>query len=71
MRNLSNVLDQLVAVEPSLEVDFRSVCSSIPFCAPEAIGRLWQEAQNLLIEAAEGFPEEVQVKLRNIWNDVA
>jgi hypothetical protein len=61
-RNLSEVIDHIIAVVPVTEVDFivslASNRSSVNFCAPEMLPFWWREVHSTILDNVPSVPVE-------------
>lgn len=61
MRNLIDVINQIVSVAPDLEDEFRSLKSSVAYTAPEAMGLRWNQAAGILVRTAANHPKKDEI----------
>ena len=57
MRNLSTVIDSIIAIAPELEPHFDSLKESIQYAAPEMMSMWWNEAAFILNNEADNHPK--------------
>lgn len=61
MRNLTDVIDQIVEVAPDLEKHFTSLRETIMYSAPELMGLRWNTAAEILNDVATDHPMADQI----------
>jgi hypothetical protein len=75
MRNLPNVIDQMLSEIPSGEVSLRAgledIIDSVMYSSPEGIGMWWRSTAELLHEEFGNHPPDDgwQGKVVDIWMD--
>ncbi len=61
MRNLNDVLDQILEIAPEFEPEFKSLKESVLYSAPEALPMWWREGGDILSEIADGHPRAQEI----------
>ena len=67
MRNLPDVIDQILAVAPDLEPCLSDAKSSAMYSSPEMEHFWWQEVSDVLNDHAESHSKAKEIAA--IWND--
>ncbi len=61
MRNLINIIDQIIEVAPDLKDRFISLRSSTCYTAPELMGTRWNQAADILNSHALNHPQRERI----------
>ena len=61
MRNLGDVIDEIIKVAPDLEPNFSRLLSSLPYSAPELIPLRWREAKGILDAYAANHRKKTEI----------
>ncbi len=61
MRDLLNIIDQIIKVAPDLKDEFDSLISSTRYSAPEVMPSRWAQAAEILTSCASDHPKSAEI----------
>jgi hypothetical protein len=61
MRNLLDIIDQIIEVAPDLKDEFASLKKSVAYSAPELMGHRWRQAASILNKSAADHPKQNEI----------